>query len=127
MQRRMGFVSEAVRGEVWAVDFEPQAHKEEPGKRARPALIIQTDALNNARHSTIIVIPGTSDVEMLPPSESFPLRVRVQKTGKLEYDTDLLIDQIRAISTRRLMFCYCSLGPNHLKKVEEALRLLTGR
>ena len=116
-----------VRGEVWAVDFEPQAHKEEPGKRARPALIIQTDALNNAGHSTVIVIPGTSEVETLPPSDTFPLRVRVQKTGKLKYDTDLLIDQVRAISTRRLMVCYCTLGANHLKKIEEALRLLTGR
>jgi mRNA interferase MazF len=116
-----------VRGEVWAVDFEPQAHKEEPGKKERPALIIQTDALNGAGHPTVIVIPGTSDVETLPPSDAFPLRVRVQKTGKLKYDTDLLIDQVRAISTRRLMYCYCVLDANHLKKVEEALRLLTGR
>ncbi len=53
--------------------------------------------------------------------------VRVQKTGKLKYDTDLLIDQVRAISNRRLMYCYCTLGANHLKKVEEALRLLTGQ
>ena len=118
---------EPVRGEVWAVDFEPQAHKEEPGKRARPALIIQTDALNNAGHPTVIVIPGTNDVEALPPSDTFPLRVRVQKAGKLQCDTDLLIDQVRAISMRRLMYCYCALGANHLKKVEEALRLLTGR
>lgn len=116
-----------VRGEVWAVDFEPQAHKEEPGKRARPALIIQTDALNNAGHPTFIVIPGTSDIEATSPSDTFPLRVRVQKTGKLKHDTDLLIDQVRAISARRLMVCYCTLGANHLKRVEEALRLLTGR
>jgi mRNA interferase MazF len=123
----MGLMPKPVRGEVWAVDFEPQAHKEEPGKKARPALIIQTDALNNAGHQTVIVIPGTSDVETPPPSDAFPLRVRVQKTGKLKYDTDLLIDQVRAISIRRLMYCYCMLGANHLKKVEEALRLLTGR
>ncbi|MSQ50857.1 MAG: type II toxin-antitoxin system PemK/MazF family toxin [Betaproteobacteria bacterium] len=116
-----------VRGELWAVDFEPQAHKEEPGKKERPALIIQTDALNNAGHQTFIVIPGTSNVETLPPADSFPLRVRVQKSGKLKYDTDLLIDQIRAISARRLMHCYCTLGANHLKKIEEAVRLLTGR
>lgn len=114
-----------VRGELWAVDFEPQAHKEEPGKKARPALIVQTDALNNAGHPTIIVIPGTSDVESLSPADAFPLRVRVQKTGKLKYDTDLLIDQVRAISTRRLMVCYCTLGANHLKKVEEALALIS--
>lgn len=97
------------------------------GKKARPALIVQTDALINASHPTFIVIPGTSDIQSLPPGDAFPLRVRVLKTGRLEYDTDLLIDQVRAISARRLMFCYCTLGANHLKKVEEALRLLTGR
>jgi len=120
-------VPKPARGEVWAVDFEPQSHKEEPGKTARPALIIQTDALNQAGHPTFIIIPGTSDIESLPPSDTFPLRVRVQKTGKLKHDTDLLIDQVRAISSRRLMHCYCAVGANHLKKVEEALRLLVGR
>jgi hypothetical protein len=38
------------RGEVWAVDFEPQTHRQEPGKKERPALVIQTDALNKARY-----------------------------------------------------------------------------
>ena len=123
----MGSVPNPARGEVWAVDFEPQTHKEEPGKKERPALIIQTDALNNASHPTFIVIPGTSDIQKLSPADAFPLRVRVLKTGKLQHDTDLLIDQVRAISARRLMYCYCTLGANHLKKVEEALRLLTGR
>lgn len=116
-----------VRGEVWAVDFEPQAHKQEPGKRGRPALVIQTDALNGAGHPTTIVIPGTSDVQSLAPGDTFPLRVRIQKTGTLKHDTDLLIDQVRAISNARFMFRYCSVGMNHLKKIEDALRLLTGR
>lgn len=40
-----------VRGEVWAVNVEPQVHKEEPGKKERPTLIIQTDMLNKAGHS----------------------------------------------------------------------------
>jgi mRNA interferase MazF len=116
-----------VRGEVWAVNFEPQVHKVEPGKKERPALIIQTDALNNAGHPTVIVIPGTSDVETLAPGDTFPLRVRIQKSGDLKHDTDLLIDQIRAISKDRLMYRYHKIGNNHLKRVEEALNILTGR
>lgn len=115
------------RGELWAVNFEPQAHKEEPGKRERPALVIQTDALNKARHPTTIVIPGTSQTGSLPPGDLFPLRVRVQRTGALKHDTDLLIDQVRAISNRRLLYRYAEVGLNHLKKVEEALSILTGR
>jgi mRNA interferase MazF len=115
------------RGEVWAVDFEPQTHRQEPGKKERPALIIQTHALNKAGHPTTIVVPGTSQVDALPPGDNFPLRVRIQKTADLKHDTDLLIDQIRAISNARFMFRYCTVPPNLLKKVEEALRLLTGR
>ncbi len=116
-----------LRGEVWAVDFEPQTHRQEPGKKARPALIIQCDALNKAPHPTAIVIPGTSQVDSLPAEDGFPLRVRIQKTGDLKFDTDLLIDQVRAISNARFMFRYCTVHANLLKKAEEALRTLIGR
>jgi mRNA interferase MazF len=87
----------------------------------------KTDALNNAGHPTTIVVPGTYHVDALPPGDHFPLRVRIQKTADLKHDTDLLIDQIRAISYARFMFRYCTVQPNLLKKVEEALRLLTAR
>jgi mRNA interferase MazF len=115
------------RGEVWAVDFEPQTHRQEPGKKERPALVVQTDALNKAGHPTTIVIPGTSQVDSLSPGDHFPLRVRIQRAGDLKHDADLLIDQIRAISNARFMFRYYTVAPNLLKRVEEALRLLTGR
>jgi mRNA interferase MazF len=95
--------------------------------RERPALVIQTDALNRAGHPTTIIIPGTTQTESPPPGDSFPLRVRIQKSENLTYDTDLLIDQIRSISNRRLMFRYCKVQPNVLKKIEEALKSLTGR
>jgi mRNA interferase MazF len=120
-------VSSRLRGEVWAVDFEPQTHRQEPGKKERPALVIQTDALNRAGHPTTIIIPGTSQTDSLPPGDLFPLRVRIQKSEDLKYDTDLLIDQIRSVSNGRFMFRYCKVQPNVLKKVEEALKNLTGR
>ena len=120
-------MTSVLRGQVWAVNFEPQTHRQEPGKSERPALVIQSDALNNAGHPTTIVIPGTSQTDSLPPEDRFPLRIRIQRTGELKYDTDLLIDQIRAVSNARLMFCYCSVGANHLKKVDDALRLIAGR
>ena len=88
---------------------------------------MQTDALNKAGHPATIVVPGTSQIDPLPPGDHFPLRIRIQKTADLKYDTDLLIDQIRAISNARFMFRYCTVQPNLLKKVEEALRLLTTR
>ncbi|WP_240070905.1 hypothetical protein [Cupriavidus taiwanensis] len=44
----------------------------------------------------------------------------------MAYETDLLIDQVRAISNRRFMGSrpLATLAPNHLRKVEEAMRLL---
>ena len=116
------------RGELWEVDFEPQTHKEEPGKRGRPALVIQTNILNAAGHATTIVIPGTTQVYRDAQGDGYPLRISLGKVGKLKEETDLLIDQIRTISNRRLMGDkpLAELGRTHMKRVEDALRILVG-
>jgi mRNA interferase MazF len=113
-----------VRGEIWLVDFEPQTHKEEPGKRARPALVIQTNLLNQAGHPSTMVIPATTQIYQDANGDGFPLRVPIGAiTGK---DTDLLIDQIRTISNRRFMqnAPVTSLSGPQMKRVEQALKLL---
>ena len=112
------------RGQIWEVDFDPQTHKEEPGKRQRPALIIQTDKLNDAGHNTTIVIPGTSDVEN---EDYYPLRVALGKLPGLTYSTDLLIDQVRTISNKRFMGTrpIATLATNHMRRIEDALKILT--
>ncbi|NSX13168.1 MULTISPECIES: type II toxin-antitoxin system PemK/MazF family toxin [Cupriavidus] len=114
---------ELKRGQVWEVDLNPQTHREEPAKRNRPALVLQTDLLNDAGHPTTIVVPGTSQIEM---EDCFPLRVALGKLPGLAYETDLLIDQVRAVSNRRFMGSrpVATLAANHLRKVEEAMRLL---
>ena len=116
------------RAQVWEVDFEPQTHKEEPGKRGRPALIIQTNILNSARHSTTIVIPGTTNVYRDAQGDGYPLRVSVGKLGTMKQETDLLIDQIRTITNQRLMGDkpLAELSRAHMKRVGDALRMLTG-
>ena len=116
------------RGQLWEVDFEPQTHKEQPGKRGRPALVIQTNVLNAAGHATTIVIPGTTQVYRDAQGDGYPLRVSLGRVGKLKEETDLLIDQIRTISNRRLMGDkpLAELGRAHMKRVEDALRILVG-
>lgn len=113
------------RGELWSANFEPQAHPAEPGKTERPALVIQSDLLNAAGHPTTIVIPGTTNIQSQAPDDNYPLRVRVQKQGKLERDTELMIDQVRAISNARLIEKLCVLSPAHMQKIGAALRQLT--
>jgi mRNA interferase MazF len=115
------------RGQIWEVDLEPQSHKEEPGKRKRPALVIQTDLLNDSGHPTTIVVVGTSQIRR--DKDYFPLRIALPHQPGLPLETDLLIDQVRAISNRRFMGDQplSLLNPAQLKRVEEALKLLIGK
>lgn len=115
------------RGQIWEVDLEPQSHKEEPGKRRRPALVVQTDLLNNSGHPTTIVVVGTSQTRR--DKDYFPLRVALTSQAGLPLETDLLIDQVRAVSNRRFLGDepLTTLNTAQLKRVEDALKLLIGR
>jgi mRNA interferase MazF len=85
------------RGEVWLADLNP-GRGTEPGK-TRPVLIIQAQALLNAGHPSTLVIPLTTNLV----EDAEPLRIRVPASGGLTRDSDLLLDQIRAIDNRRLI------------------------
>ena len=85
------------RGEVWLADLDPRRGTE-PGK-TRPVLVIQAQALLDSGHPSTIVIPLTSSVT----ESAEPLRVRVPPSGRLRRQSDLLVDQIRAIDNRRLV------------------------
>ena len=91
-------------------------------------MIIQTNILNAAGHATTIIIPGTTQVYRDAQGDGFPLRVSIGKVGKLDEETDLLIDQIRSISNKRLTGDkpLADLGRVHMKRVEDALRILVG-
>ena len=58
----------------------------------------------------------------------YPLRVSLGKPGQMKVEADLLIDQIRTVSNRRLMGDkpIAELSRTHMKRVEDALRILTG-
>ncbi len=84
------------RGEVWLANLNP-GHGTEPGK-TRPVLIVQSQALLDAGHPSTLVIPLTTNLV----DDAEPLRVRVPASGRLPCDSDLLIDQLRAIDNRRL-------------------------
>lgn len=85
------------RGEIWLANLNPPRGAE-PGK-TRPVLIIQAQALVEAGHPSTLVVPLTTQLV----DDAEPLRVRVDATGKLTHDSDLLIDQLRAIDNRRLV------------------------
>jgi len=83
-------------GEIWLANLNP-GRGSEPGK-TRPVLILQNQALLDADHPSTLVIPLTTNLV----DEAEPLRIRIAASNKLDKDSDLLIDQLRAIDNTRL-------------------------
>jgi len=109
------------RGTIWLANLNP-GKGTEPGK-TRPVLILQDQALLDAGHPSTIIIPLTTnlidDVE--------PLRVRVKAQEQLERNSDLLIDQIRAIDNKRLTSGpLATLEPELMQRIQYAVLEVTG-
>jgi mRNA interferase MazF len=85
------------RGEIWLADLNPP-HGTEPGK-TRPVLVVQATALLQAEHPSTYVIPLTTRLV----EDAEPLRIRISSSGRRLRDSDLLMDQLRAIDNRRLI------------------------
>src|SRR5512133_3196354 len=81
--------------DIWIADLEPQRGTE-TGK-IRPVLVVQTNLLKD--HPSTVICPITTNVV----KESEILRVHLKKGAvNLKSDSDIMIDQIRAIDNRRL-------------------------
>ncbi|MBS4096954.1 MAG: type II toxin-antitoxin system PemK/MazF family toxin [Sulfuricella sp.] len=84
-------------GAVYLANLNP-GRGTEPGK-IRPVLVVQNQGLLDAGHPSTLVIPLSTTLT----DDAEPLRLRVAAQDRLEKDSDLLIDQLRAIDNRRLM------------------------
>lgn len=84
-------------GDIWLANLNP-SKKTEPGK-IRPVLIIQSQFLLDVGHSTTIIIPLTTNLI----EDAEPLRIRIHAEERLQHNSDLLIDQVRAIDNSRLI------------------------
>ena len=106
------------RYDVWIADLNPQIGTE-PGK-VRPVVIIQTDFLNNTHFSTI-VCPVTTQVV----AESKLLRVHLKKgEAGLKADSDVLVDQVRAIDNKRFIKRVGSLVKQQRRLLDENLKIV---
>ena len=84
-------------GEIWLANLNP-GRGTEPGK-IRPVLILQNQALLDADHPSTLIIPLTTN--LIESAE--PLRLRIPAQAGLDKDSDLLVDQLRAIDNKRLV------------------------
>jgi mRNA interferase MazF len=84
-------------GEIWLANLN-SSKGVEPGK-IRPVLILQDQVLLDIFHPSTLIVPLTTNLV----ENAAPLRIRVNAQDKLEMNSDLLIDQLRAIDNKRLI------------------------
>ena len=105
------------RGDVWLADLNP-TRGTEPDK-TRPVLIVQSQALLDADHPSTLIVPLTT--HLVEGAE--PLRLRVPAAENLRQESDLLLDQLRAIDNRRLRHGpLLRLSPTLMARVNQSLR-----
>ena len=103
--------------EIWIADLEPQRGTE-TGK-VRPVLVVQTNLLKE--HPSTIICPITTNIAL----ESDILRVHIRKgTANLKSDSDIMIDQIRAIDNRRLTSKIGDLPHELQEKVKDNIKIV---
>jgi mRNA interferase MazF len=98
---------------VYLADLNPRRGTE-PGK-TRPVVVVQTDLLNSIHPSTIIC-PITTNVQ---PEAQF-LRVHLAKgEGGLTEESDVMVDQLRAIDNGRFIRHLGNLSRRSQEKLAE--------
>jgi mRNA interferase MazF len=107
------------KGEIYLAKLNPTKGSEI--SKVRPVVIFQSNYLKDL--PTIIVIPLTTHLR----DNWFPLRVRIKKRGKLEKDSDAVIEQIRAIDKSRIIGNPIgSLSEDEIELIEEAISFVLG-
>ncbi|HET6399929.1 MAG TPA: type II toxin-antitoxin system PemK/MazF family toxin [Candidatus Kapabacteria bacterium] len=107
-------------GEIWLANLNP-GKGTEPGK-IRPVIILQTDDLNTAHPSTV-VCPITSNV--IEEADLLRVHLAPGPTG-LEQRSDVLIDQIRAIDTSRLLRRLGEADRSAMEQIKSNIQVLLG-
>ena len=98
------------RGEVWWINFEPPVEGEI--RKRRPAIIISNDAANHYLNR-VQVVPITSNIDKLYPSEAY-----VTFRGK---KSKAMADQITTVSKKRLIDSEGSVSIIEMEGVSKAI------
>lgn len=107
------------RGEIWFVDLDPIKGREQAGKR--PALIVSVEPFNNSGLDLVVVCPLTSKYK------GFPSHVML-KAGEngLNMDSYIKTEDIRSVSTERLIKSVGRVSPDIMKEIEIRIKRILG-
>ena len=110
-----------VRGEIWWASLR-QPQGSEPGYR-RPVLIIQSDAFNRSKISTVICLVITSNLKLV----AAPGNLRISKReSKLPKESVINVSQIVTLNRSFLTDCVGALSSRLLGRVENGMKLVLG-
>ena len=110
---------EIKRGHLYVVDFNPRV-RTKPGK-LRPAVVLQSDLVNEAGYPSTIVVPATTRLVEDPGI----LRLRLHKgQGGLERDSDLLLGQLIAVANESFRQAIGVLPAAIMQELEERIRVI---
>ncbi len=102
--------------DIWLANLNPGIGTE--AGKIRPVLIVQSNLLINASHPSTLICPLTTNVK----NNAYPLRVRINNTETdILLDSDILIDQIRAIDNKRFVRYLATIPEGTQQLVRESL------
>jgi mRNA interferase MazF len=112
-------MNQASRGEIWMVNLDPTQGREQAG--TRPILIISVNTFNHGVADLVVGVPITSK------AKGIPLHVEINPPeGGLNVKSFAKCEDVRSISTSRLVRKFGSVSIQTVEKVEDRLRVLLG-
>ncbi len=112
-------MNRASRGEIWLVGLDPTKGREQAGMR--PALIVSVDMFNHGAAELVVVLPITSK------AKGIPLHVEIEPPeGGLTVTSFVKCEDVRSISTARLVKRLGKVSPQTIDRVEDRMRILLG-
>ena len=107
------------RREIWLVDLNPTKGHEQSGRR--PALVVSVDLFNHGPAGLVVVLPITTKEKGIP----FHVAVNPSESSLKEISF-IKCEDIRSVSTERLISRLGSVSSNIMAEVEDRLYILLG-